>query len=345
MTIQKNNEDIPNEDISSGNGIDLEGNLFQTLGQNDYDEDEDDDNLIEPERSLDDYVEEEQEEEEEEEEIKDSLFKVDPNEEEEEDEENLNEKDLELFNKKLGTDFKSVEELKKGFSKQEEDSETKKEEVEYKILTNKISLFDKYIGMDNENLVRNQLLSQAAQEKKDTTDPDVLEDIEEKIQGLNDLNQLDSMADTLRSNLLNQKDKTAAAVKQIDDKRIASENEIARKNTNDLQNALADIFTQKEFLGITVTKEDIHDVYQDIKSNKFFDSVNNNQEMIAKFAMFLKYEKQISELGKRPTHSDKTKDAFSLLSGNDGKQRRSITQANGSASSGNAKDNLNAFLK
>jgi len=46
-----------------------------------------------------------------------------------------------------------------------------------------------------------------------------------------------------------------------------------------------------------------------------------------------------------PTHSDKTKSAFETLAGGGRSQQRSITQANGSASSGNAVDNVLAFIK
>jgi hypothetical protein len=199
--------------------------------------------------------------------------------------------------------------------------------------------------MSNETLVKNQLLSQASAADKDINSPEVLEEIEEKIEGLKDLEQLDSYAETLRSNLQTQKDKTNVSIEKIENKRVASEKAIAQKNNDDLQNALADVYNEKEFLGIVVTKEDILDVYESIKTNKFFESVNGNQEMIAKLALFVKYEKEISKVTKQPTHSDKTKDAFTFLSGDGKKARRSIAQATGSASSGSAAENLNAWLK
>lgn len=334
-----NIEDQELENQSSG--LDTESNLFEIIENgSDF---ENDDNHDMSEFKLDESLEEDDEqEEEEEEEDDDDLFEENDN---DDDSTDFDEKEIEILNKKLGTDFKSAEELKKSLGAKDLESEQQKEEAEYKKLTNNVALYDKYIALDNESLIREQLLSEASNAKKDITDPDVIEEIEEKIQGLIDLKILDSTANTLRSNLENQKEKTEISIQKIDEKRTLSEQEVKRKNTEDLQNAFTDIYAGGKFLGMDVTKEDIQDAYESVRTNKFFDSVNGNQEMIAKFALFVKYEKQISKLSNKPTHSDKVKDEFTFLAGNAGKQRRSITQANGSASSGSAKDDLMAFLK
>jgi hypothetical protein len=325
-----------------------EENLFENSSPlsdySDTDDDDDDNDFPSDEISLlEDF---DDEEENDDDKNKDDENEFDnENEDEDDDENEFSEKELELLNKKLGTDYKSVDDLKKDFKSADQQSEKEKEENEYKVLTNKIKLYENYIAMDDEKLIREQLLSEASQNKLDITNTEVLDEIEEKIQGLIDLNQLKTMADTLRTNLNFQKEKTESSVQKIDDKRTASENEIARKNTDDLQNAFANIFTANEFLGVTVTKEAIQRAYESVRTNKFFDSVNGNQEMIAKFAMFVEYEKEISKTANRPTQSEKTKSAFDFLSGNERQARRSLTQASGSASSGNSKDNLKGFLK
>lgn len=343
-----------NQEAQNGN-LDTESNLFDTIDNGtDYDTDSDDDIRTEfqLERSFEEFEENDDDDQgPEEDDENDDLFGNDDDGGEDDDDNDddqsteFNEKELEVLNKKLGTDFKSVEDLKKSFNAKDQETEQQKEDAEHKRLSNNVGLFERYIAMDNESLIREQLLSEASNAKRDITDPDVIEEIEEKIEGLKDLKTLDSMADTLRSNLKNQMEKTQSSIQQIDDKRILSQQEIARKNTDDLQNAFTDIFTQGKFLGMDVTKQDIQDAYESVRTNKFFESVNGNQEMIAKFAMFVKYEKEISKLSNKPTHSDKVKDEFNFLAENAGKQRRSITQANGSASSGNAKDDLLAFLK
>jgi hypothetical protein len=321
--------------------LDPEENLFNTIDDNYNDEEDDGDLGFDEDSFTNEDFEEEQEEEEEND---DSLFNEEE-EEENDDEENFSANELDSFNKKLGTDFKSVEDLKASFQSKETESDEAKEEADYQVLTNKVTLYEKYIGMDNENLVRNQLLSQATAQKKDINDPEVADEIEERLEGLKDLDQLDSMAETLRSNLQSQKERTQNSVDVIDNKRVEVSNASARKNIDDLQNAFTGIFDAKEFLGITVTKEDVLEVYEDIRSNKFFEGVNNNQEMIAKFAMFVKYEKEISKLTNAPTHSDRTKTAFDFLSQNGKRTPRSITSAKGSASSGNPDENTMNFVK
>lgn len=338
--MTKENDNIGN----NPDAIDTESNLFETLNNHEDYDDDDDSDLIERDLSFEDFENEEENEEEEENDNVDFEEEDNDDDEEEDDNDDFNEKEIEVLNKKLGTDFKNAEDVKNLLKSTEKESDSEKEAIEYKVLTNKIGLYDRYIGMDNENLVRNQLLSQATGEKKDIEDQNVLDEIEEKIEGLKDLEQLDSFAETLRSNLQTQKDKTQLSIDKIEDKRVETQNAIAKKNIDNLQNALSDMYIQKEFLGITITKEDVKEVYEDVRTNKFFDRINNNQEMIVKLAMFLKKEEELQKLGNRPTHSDNTKTAFEALTGNQ-KARRSIIQANGSTSSGSTKDNLMGWLK
>jgi hypothetical protein len=341
---------MENED---GNNFNEEENLFNTIENNNYDDDEDNGDLGYDENSFSQYENNDEEEDEDEDEDKgqdNSIFNNDDEDEDEEqddedEEQEFSQKELDAFNKKLGTDFKTVNDLKDNFKSKDSESDQSKEEAEYGAMTNKIALYDRYIGMDNEQLIRNQLVSQASADKKDINSNEVNEEIDEKLAGLADLGQLDSMAETLRSNLQSQKDKTQGSIDVIDNKRTAATNEVARKATDDLQNAFSDMLNEKTFMGVTLTKEDILETYENIRSDKFFKDVNSNQEMIAKFAMFVKYEKQISKLTNAPTHSDKTKGAFNFLSENGPGKSRSIASAKGSASSGNANDNLMNFVK
>lgn len=337
--------------------INTEDNLFNVIGQEGSDEndslivddendflsneieefeDQENDDLIsenEMPSFLDQYEDEEEEEEENDEE------------ENEEDDSDLTEAELNAFNKKLGTDFKSVDDLKKSFNKEETESEEKKEAVLYDNLKEKVFLYDKYINMDNESLIRSQLMSEAQNKKLDINDPEVIDSVEEKLEGLKDLEQLDSMAETLRANLLSQKDKVETQVTSIDKKREDSEKATVAKNREDLEVALSNIFVDKTFYGAEVKKEDVLEVFKDITTGKFHDRVNNNQEMIAQFAMFVKFKDVISKRANMPTQSDNTKREFSILKQEQGKNSRSVVNAKGTSASGNPSDNLRAFIK
>lgn len=337
--------------------INTEDNLFNVIGQEGSDEndslivddendflsneigefeDQENDDLISEDEMpsfLDQYEDEEEEEEENDEE------------ENEEDDSDLTEAELNAFNKKLGTDFKSVDDLKKSFNKEETESEEKKEAVLYDNLKEKVFLYDKYINMDNESLIRSQLMSEAQNKKLDINDPEVIDSVEEKLEGLKDLEQLDSMAETLRANLLSQKDKVETQVTSIDKKREDSEKATVAKNREDLEVALSNIFVNKTFYGAEVKKEDVLEVFKDITTGKFHDRVNSNQEMIAQFAMFVKFKDVISKRANMPTQSDNTKREFSILKQEQGKNSRSVVNAKGTSASGNPSDNLRAFIK
>ena len=215
----------------------------------------------------------------------------------------------------------------------------------YDNLKEKVFLYDKYIDMDNESLIRSQLMSEAQAKKLDINDPEVIESVEEKLEGLRDLEQLDSMAETLRANLIAQKDKVETQVTAIDQKREASEKAIMAKNREDLEVALSNIFVNKTFYGADVKKEDVLEVFKDITTGKFHDRVNNNQEMIAQFAMFVKFKDVISKKANGPTQSDNTKREFNLLKQESSKNSRSVANARGTSTSGSPSDNLKAFIK
>jgi hypothetical protein len=264
--------------------------------------------------------------------------------EEEEEEEKFSDSELETFNKKLGTDFKSVDDLKKSFQKEEEKSEIEKDEIEYEVLTSRVNLFDRFIKMDNEDLIRNQMISEYASNKKDINSQDIIDEIEEKIEGLKDLDQLDSMANTLRANINGIKEKAQASIDKIDEKRNKAVEITAKQNVENLQNAFSEILEKKEFMGVTVTKDILNEVYKDVRTDKFFARVNNDQGMIAKLAMFVRLEEEISKRANQPTHSDRTKNAFNALAGNSQGKARTLATANGSASGGDM-DAILQFLK
>jgi hypothetical protein len=337
-----------------GDLLDPEENMFlaEQNGNASYEDDDDNEDLSFDENSLmtdsfedDDEDDLEDDDDEDEDEENNTIFDDEDDEDDDEDDDDFTDQELEDFNKKLGTNFTSVEELKNSFNKKDQESAEEKERAEYTLLTNRVNLYDQYIGLSNESLIKNQLISQAKANNKDINSQDVLDEIDDKIESLRELDQLDTMADTLRSNLQNQRDKTQASVDKIDQSKVEKENQVARNNVAGLQSALSTIFEKGDFMGITVSKEDINEVYSDIRNNKFFTTVNQSQEMIAKLAMFIKYEKEISKLVSAPTHSDKTKTAFEFLSNNGQGKARSLQNAKGTASSTSARENTMNFLK
>jgi len=255
-------------------------------------------------------------------------------EEEEGSEEDMTADEIAALNKKLGTDFKGKEDIKKLLKKDDEVSETEKEDAELKMLTTRVDLFQRYVNMNNESLVRENLLSAAIAAKKDINDQAVLDEIDEKIQGLKDLEQLDSTGELIRQNVKITQTNTQEKIDKITEKRDLAQKAVGKKNTEELQNAFAEIFNGGEFLGVTVTKEDIQDAFKGIRDKSFFERVNKDQGMIARLALFVKFEDQIKKIAGGPTHSDGIKKTLEEITGqNRNAQGRTITTARATASS------------
>lgn len=338
---------MPQDKVIVPDNLDLEANMTSTESAWDDTEDEND---LAGEIAEMEYGEftpqtaaSEEEEDEEEQEEEESLFNDDA--EDEQEEEGLTAAELEAFNKKLGTNFKSAEELKANFQKEETQTEQQKEDAELQTLSNRVKLFDNYIQMEDKELVRNQFISDARVAGKDINNQDVLDEIEEKIQGSEDLGTLATLATTLRSNLSNAKNNAQQGVDAINSKRQQSQQQTAQQNVASLQTAFADILTEGEFMGIAVDKKILSDVYKKVRSEEFFNSVNNDQRKIARLALFDHLEEEFKKGAKTSAHSDEVKNAFNFLAGSGKGKARTIAQAKNGSASGNGLDNIAAFLK
>lgn len=117
-------------------------------------------------------------------------------------EEEFTDKDLEAFNKKLNTDFKSSEELKNFLAKDEKapaDQKTDDELIAEAQST--IDLYQGYVSMGDEQLMRERLNAQAVASEKDLNDEDVQIEIEEEIQSMIDSKTISLHAKNLRDSL------------------------------------------------------------------------------------------------------------------------------------------------
>lgn len=274
----------------------------------------------------------------------DDLFKTDDK-PEDENEDTISEAELAAFNKKLGTNFKDGDELKKHFQKAE--SETEEQQENTLLLQNQknIEACDRYLGLDDEDLVREQLLAEALQAKKDVNDEEVIAEIEEKIDGLKQIKELSKQAGLIRANVKNAKEKAEGVVNGITGKRKQKEQATAAKNTEELQNAIADLFNQKEYLGVVLEKNVMTEIYNDIRTKKFAERVNKDQRLLAKFALLERFEDVISKKVAEPTRGDNVRQFFAGQNGKSSGNNRSVATASSTGSTGRLDENTQAFLK
>jgi hypothetical protein len=281
----------------------------------DQDEEEDDDeNLFrgdtENEPDLTDTSEKEDEDDEEEDDDDDDELSFSEDEEEEEEDDEFTKEEIEKFNKRLDTDFKTSEELKNHFKK--EDTKTddpSKEEEEFETATNTIEQFSAFMGLDDEALMRRQYETIAVQKGKDINDDDVADEIEDQVQDLIDSKTISLHAKNLRNDINEKVIKPAESKKSEIETRRAEEKAVAQKTEKEqLQNALAEIY-QSDFFGVKIDKKTLSKVYKDVNSGQFLDGLKSDKKAQAELAVLLAYKPEVYKKATGLTFSDGLKAA------------------------------------
>lgn len=254
--------------------------------------------------------------------------------------------DIEELNKKLGTDFKSIEDIKKSLKAEDVKDELSEEEKNYNVAKSLVESLSSILEYDDETLTKEYFFSMASKEGKDVSSEEVKEEIEDRINTLKDSDTLKDFASNVRMNIKGSYEKNKSVVDAIDNKRAEREQKTIKERNESLQNAFSDIFKAKEFLGVTVSKEDITEAYKSIKNNQFFDKVNNSPELVAKLAMFVLREEEIQKRAAAPTYSDAAERFAKELGIFDDKtKQRSIASARSGNSDLGRNSIVNDFIK
>ena len=254
------------------------------------------------------------------------------------------EDELESLNKKLGTDFKSLNDLKKALKLEDENDEQSQQDELYNKSVASIQSLENLLEYNDEQLTREYYFSLAAKNGKDIRKEEVKEEVEDKIESLKDSNTLQDVAQGVRATLKSSLEKHKTTVSRIESEREEKKQKEIARAQEELQESFAEIFSQKEFLGVQLTKEKIKSAYKSIKSNEFFEKVNNNPRMLAKLALFVQEMDVIQKRASSPTYSDGVKD-FADQIGLFGKgEKRSVAEAGkGTGSQGGSRDLVNKF--
>jgi hypothetical protein len=233
---------------------------------------------------------------------------------EKEEEESDDKLDLETFNKKLGTDFKTEEDLKAHFDKSDRSDPPVDIAKEIEKEQNAIDYYEPLVALSDEDLMRKQYESIAVQNGKDLKDEDVAYDIDNQIESLKDSMTLDLRADKLRQEIKTQvispaKEKMLSLNEKSKEKFAAEEQE---KNKS-LQNAFADIYKNKNFFGVELTEKEIVDAYKG--ANEFVDLLKSDKKVLAEVSMMYKRRDDIYKKASGKTYGDGIKsilDEFSV---------------------------------
>ena len=240
--------------------------------------------------------------------------------------------DIESFNKKMGTSFKDEEEMKNFLSEKKEEQETIKEKDEIDKAEKGIQFFKEHLALDDEELLRRQLVALAVQKGLDPKDEDVNLSIEEEINNVKDKMVLDIKANEIRKGLREASEKNQKIIddynKKVNDKKMAIESQ--RKKT--IQSAFSNIFKSKSFFGIVPEQERLQKAYSDVASGKLIERLESDPKLLAEVAILLDYKKEIHSKASGLTYDDGVKAILDEFNVNKQEKSKDRAPASGSSS-------------
>lgn len=176
--------------------------------------------------------------------------------------------ELEELNRKLGTNFESLNELKKQFKREDQNDSSQKAQQAQEL----VNYFDKVLQYPDELLVKEDLIQKALQEAQNqgrtinVQDPEFLEALDERIANMSDSGVLDYTAQNLRMQVMNNRN---THQKVIDDyqeniNRTQAERQSAFKDK--VQEAINGIYKEGTFMGVQVDKNELLKIYRNVSN-------------------------------------------------------------------------------
>ena len=208
--------------------------------------------------------------------------------------------ELEELNAKLGTDFATLDDLKSSLKS----SDRKDDLVKIQGEQDFINYFEAVLKYDDSKIVYEDERLKAQQSGKNLNDPDVVDEINAKIEQLEAQGVVGYAADTIRAKVetaLKEKRKT---VTDYYDKEKLTVDQAKIKAKENLQAGVNSVYKQGKFMGIQPTKEDMLSIYQDLSKEKHINHLRANPVDAVQFALFLKYKDTISKFFGKPSFND-----------------------------------------
>lgn len=234
----------------------------------------------------------------------------DEDEDDEDEDDDFTKEEIKKFNKRLDTDFKTSDELKEHFKKENAKAEDPdKEETEYETATSTIDQFSSLLELNDEALMRRQYETIAIQQNKDINNEDVADEIEDQVQELIDSRTMSLHAKNLRDEINNKIISPAVQKKtEIDTRRAEAQAAAEKSEKEQLESALAEIY-QSNFFGVKTDKKTLSKVYKDVNSGKFLEGLKSDKKAQAELAVLLAYKPEVYKKATGLTFSDGLKAA------------------------------------
>jgi len=207
--------------------------------------------------------------------------------------------ELDELNAKLGSDFKTLNELKATYKSTDDKGQEATIGKEKRYIGYFKDLLDenKY---SQEQLIRENKRVSAINNDQDPNSQEVEDRIDEEIAVLRDNGTLEYAAQAIRTELRISLKEKEEVVNSFESGQQLTAKEKADAFKQDLQEGLNDIFKQGKFLGVKPTKDDMIGIYKDISKNKHIEHLKANPKDAVEFALFKKYRDVIMKNLSKP---------------------------------------------
>lgn len=210
--------------------------------------------------------------------------------------ESAEKRELAELNRKLGTNFTDLAELKAKLSS----GQSKEEINEIQKAERLVEYFNDVLEYDDKTIVRQDRMIKAKAKGIDISTTDFKDQLEAEIEKMEDNEVLGYAADMLRSQVKIERDQNANKIKAHKDSQKLTEQERKDAFKGKIQKGINDIYKSGTYLGVAVDKEDLLDIYSKIVNNGHIEHLKENPEDAVKFEFFKRNEDLINKVLERP---------------------------------------------
>jgi hypothetical protein len=221
-------------------------------------------------------------------------------------------KELEELNAKLGSDYKSLKDLKAAYKS--EDSNVEVQEIAqdktyidyFKSVLDPKQYDDRRIVFEDKKMI-------AQDAGKDITDPSIIEEINAEVETLEGNGVLSYAAGTLRQTVKEALKQREAKVSAFEQKENDSKKLSDSERKESIQESINEVFKAGDFLGIKPTKEDMIDIYKDISNNKHIEHLKTHPKDAVEFALFKRYKSVMEKNLNKPNYKAGVKNTLEAI--------------------------------
>lgn len=218
-------------------------------------------------------------------------------------------KELADFNERYGQNFQSMKELRESIKRKEQQPVV--DELQKKVKDMRV--YEEFLNpdvYDDKKLVMEEEILKAEKAQKNLNDPDVMEEIKEKVLQMEANNVLGYAAESIRNSLRSTYNGIKAEVDGMKQKLAQTEQEREQNFKESVQSAVESFHKQGEFGGVKITKEDLFDVYQKVMKNKNVEHVSQNPAEAVEFELYKRYKDVILKNAGKPDYSEGVRSAL-----------------------------------